>query len=113
MARPKLTVVRKYPAEAIAVTDWNAWLEANEPHGPNELLAPHDAVVYGGDLGCYVGTHDSKGRVFIKGWTGQQVALVSEKAIRTFLRVIEEGYASGMDIEAFHGLEVAIARDRS
>ena len=95
------------------MTDWNSWLVVNEPDGPNELLALHDAVVYGGDCGGYVGTHDSEGRVFIKGWGGPQLALVSEKAIRAFLSVLEERYATGMDIEAFYGLETALSRDKS
>lgn len=95
------------------MTDWNAWLDGNEPDGANELLALHDAVVYGGDWGGYVGTHDSQGRVFIKGKAGPQLALVSDKAIRGFLRAIEERYAHRMDVEAFHGLELALSRDKS
>ena len=95
------------------MTDWNSWLEANEPDGANELLALHDALVIGGDYGCYAGTHGPQGRVFIKGCIGPQLALVSEKAARTFLSVLEARYASGMEIEAFHGLEMALSRDKS
>ena len=95
------------------MTDWNAWLDANEPSGADELLALHDAVIYGGDWGCYAGTHDSQGRVFIKGWVSPQLALVSEKATETFLRVLERRYAFGMDIEAFHGLETAVSKDKN
>jgi len=61
------------------------------------------------DLSLEVSWQDNE---FVKGWVGPQLALVSEKAVRVFLRVLEERYATGMDIEAFHGLEMALSRDK-
>jgi len=77
------------------------------------LLELHDAVVYGSGGTCYVGTHDPQGRVFIKGWNGPQLALVSEEATEAFLRTLETRYARGMDIEAFHGLQKALSKENS
>lgn len=95
------------------MTDFALWLDGNEPYSPGDVLVLYDAVTSGGDYGTYGGTIDDLGRVFVKGWSGQQLALLSDKAIQSFLRLVQRRYTNGMDIESWYGLESALAKDNS
>src|SRR5258708_3132320 len=104
----------RYHSEAggtVAATNFDEFLDANEPGSPGDVLALYDAVVTSGDWGSYASTHDGEGRVFVKGWTGTQLALVSERAISAFLRRVSERYALGMEIETWAEFEFAISKD--
>jgi hypothetical protein len=82
------------------MTDFIEWLGGNEPDDFEDVYCLYLAATGGGNCGTYQGSRDDRGRVFIKGSQGESLALISEAAKKSFLRLIRRRYMDGDDAES-------------
>ncbi len=94
-----------------SMTNFEEWLApGNEPDDYEDAYALNEATNLQ-SYGAYEGTGDDK-RMFIKGPTGDTLALVSSKAIDAFRRHIETFKDDPeMDWESWYGFKCAMAKD--
>jgi len=101
----------------LVMTDFQLWLNSgNEPEDFEDTYDLYRAATEGGEWGEYKGTHDEKGRTFIKGDGDGSLALVSKEAQKSFLRLIQRLYMDGdgpdsMNPEGWYEFNRAMAKD--
>lgn len=95
-----------------SITDFREWLESTDLSGYNDVYSLYHSVCNIEDFGSYETVKTSNGGYVVTSCDSDMTLFIaSEKARETFLKIIEDDYCEGMDIEGYHAFHRAMEKD--